>query len=43
MFKINPMKKPKISFNTIVKNKKLEDFKEKFEMEIMDDESVADK
>ena len=37
------MKKPKISFKTIVKNTKLEDFKEKFEMEFVDDDNVADK
>ena len=43
MLKNYKMKKPKISFKTIIKNKKLEDFKEKFEMELMDDESVADK
>ena len=42
------MKKPKIKFKTIMKNKKLNDFdkefdEKKFEIEIMEDESVADK
>lgn len=38
------MEKPKIKYKTIMKNKKLADFnKDKFEMELVEDENVADK
>ena len=37
------LKNKPIPYKTIMKNKKLDDFKDKFEMELVDDESVADK